>query len=85
MLDRNSMDQAAWLLKCRALTKQSWVDDLEIEEEGIADILMDDNAMQAAPRPGTSFARPLTSGGANGGISQGVRPVSSSGRPMTGF
>jgi hypothetical protein len=27
-------------LKCRALTKKSWIDDLEIEEEGVADILM---------------------------------------------
>jgi len=32
--------QAVWLLKCRALTQKSWVDDLEIEEEGIADLLM---------------------------------------------
>jgi hypothetical protein len=28
------------LLKCRALTKKSWIDDLEIDEEGVADILM---------------------------------------------
>lgn len=32
--------QATWLLKCRALTKKSWIDDLEIDEEGVADILM---------------------------------------------
>jgi tetratricopeptide repeat protein 8 len=83
MLEKNDKDQAAWLLKCRALTKKSWVDDLEIDEEGVADILMDDHAMQVAPRPGTSFARPMSSAG--GGISQNVRPVSSSGRPMSGF
>ena len=40
MLDKNPYDQAAWLLKCKALTKKSWVDDLEIDEEGVADILM---------------------------------------------
>lgn len=52
MLDKNPYDQvglilvftrglqAAWLLKCRALTKKSWIDDLEIDEEGVADILM---------------------------------------------
>lgn len=34
------MLQAAWLLKCRALTKKNWIDDLEIDEEGVADILM---------------------------------------------
>ncbi len=40
MLDKNPYDQAAWLLKCKAITKKSWVDDLEIDEEGVADILM---------------------------------------------
>ena len=32
--------QAAFLLKCKALTKKAWIDDLEIDEEGIGDILM---------------------------------------------
>jgi tetratricopeptide repeat protein 8 len=44
---------------------------------------MDDNAMATAPRPGTSFSRPTT--GANGGISQNVRPMSNSGRPISGY
>jgi len=39
-LQKNARDQAVWLLKCRALTQKSWVDDLEIEEEGVADLLM---------------------------------------------
>lgn len=39
-LQHNARDQAAWLLKCRALTQKNWVDDLEIEEEGVADLLM---------------------------------------------
>jgi len=39
-LQQNPRDQAAWLLKCRALTQKSWVDDLEIQEEGVADLLM---------------------------------------------
>lgn len=82
MLDKNPYDQvgvfaltlkAAWLLKCRALTKKAWIDDLEIDEEGVGDILMgkffychhlntrlDENAMSNAPRPGTSFQRPHT-------------------------
>ena len=63
MLDKNPYDQAAWLLKCKALTKKSWVDDLEIDEEGVADILMDENSLATAPRPGTSFSRPLSSAG----------------------
>ena len=54
MLDKNPYDQvsiifftiqAAWLLKCRALTKKSWIDDLEIDEEGVADILMGKNQL----------------------------------------
>ena len=79
MLEKNPQDQAAWLLKCKALTKKSYVDDLEIEEEGVGDMLMgkqtysnyfsDDNAMTQAPRPGTSFSRPLSSAGQPGGIS----------------
>jgi len=32
-------------LKCRALTKKSWIDDLEIDEEGVADILMGKNQL----------------------------------------
>jgi tetratricopeptide repeat protein 8 len=85
LLEKNSLDQAAWLLKCKALTKKSYVDDIEIDEEGVADILMDDNAITQAPRPGTSFSRPLSSAGQPGGISQNIRPMSSSGRPMSGY
>ncbi len=40
LLEKNSQDQAAWFLKCRALTKKMYIDDLEIEEEGVADMLM---------------------------------------------
>ena len=55
MLDKNPYDQAAWLLKCKALTKKAWVDDLEIDEEGVADMIMDENAIATMARPGTSF------------------------------
>ena len=47
----------------KALTKKAYIDDLEIDEEGVADILMDENAMNKAPRPGTSFSRPMSSSG----------------------
>eukprot|EP00752_Nemacystus_decipiens_P006899 g6197.t1 len=42
---------------------------------------MDDNATAEAPRPGTSLNRPMTKGGHN----QSMRPMTSSGRPLTGF
>jgi len=85
LLEENPRDQAAWFLKCRALTRKQWMDDVEIDEEGIADILMDDNAVAQAPRPGTSLSRPLAKVQEGGAPSQVVRPVSAAGRPVTGF
>lgn len=85
MLEKNPRDQACWFLKCRALTVKQWVDDVEIDEEGVADILMDENAVAQAPRPGTSINRPLAKSDSTGAPSQVVRPVSVSGRPISGF
>mmetsp|Transcript_10665 Transcript_10665/g.27340 ORF Transcript_10665/g.27340 Transcript_10665/m.27340 type:complete len:516 (-) Transcript_10665:127-1674(-) len=82
LLDKNPYDQGAWYLKARALSLKNWLDDTEMEEEGIAEVLLDDNAVASVARPGTSLARPLSSAG---GPSQAVRPMSSSGRPLTGF
>lgn len=84
LLEANPYDQAVWYLKCRALTMKNYLDDTEIEDEGVAEVLLDDNAIAKLPRPGTSLARPLT-GSKAGGSNQGVRPISSSGRPLTGF
>jgi len=79
ILNENPYDQAVWYLKAQALTEKNYVDDLEMDEEGAGDILMDENAISEAPRPGTSLRRPET------GSTHQMRPVSSSGRPMTGF
>jgi tetratricopeptide repeat protein 8 len=79
LLEKNPYDQSVWYLKCQALTAQAWVDDTEMEEEGVAEVLMDQNAMAEAPRPGTSLARPL--GTASGkGPNMSVRPMTGSGR-----
>ncbi len=68
----------------RALTEQVAVDETELEEEGLAEVLLDDNSTAKLPRllsdphlcslsgPGTSFKRPITNGG---GTSQGIRCV----------
>jgi len=85
LLNKNPYDQAVWYLKCRALTLKNWIDDTELEEEGLAEELLDDNAIAQMPRPGTSLSRPLTSAQNAGMPNQGVRPMSSSGRPLTGF
>ena len=82
MLRKNAYDSGAWYLKCRALTKRDWIDDTEVEEEGVAEVLLDENAISTMPRPGTSLNRPQ--GTAQGG-NQSVRPMSSSGRPLIGF
>lgn len=90
LLAANPYDQAVWFLKCRALTEKAYIDDTDMEEEGVGEMLLDDNAMAQAPRPGTSLARPATSrpgagGGAGGEVSAALRPMTQSGRPLTGF
>ena len=82
LLEKNPYDQSVWYMKCQAITANSWVDDTEMEEQGIAEALMDSNAMAEAPRPGTSLLRPL---GSESGPNMSVRPVTGSGRPVTGY
>ena len=43
-------NQASWCLKTRALTEQVYVDEVDVDEEGIAEMLMDDNAVAQLPR-----------------------------------
>ena len=47
-----------------------YVDEVEVDEEGIAEMLMDDNVIANVARPGTSLRKPGT---AQSGPSQGVR------------
>ena len=82
-LASNPYDQATWYLKCRALTMQNWVDDTEFEEEGVGDLLLDENNTATLPRPGTSLTRPLTQANTPGMPGQGMRPMSASGRPLS--
>lgn len=44
---------------------------------------MDDNAVASMPRPGTSLSRPMTK--ASGAGDQSMRPMTQSGRPLSGF
>jgi len=82
LLHKNPYDQGAWMLKTRALTEQIYVDEVEVDEEGIAEMLMDDTAIAQVARPGTSLKKPGT---AINGPSQSFRPMSQSGRPLSGF
>ncbi|XP_008947912.1 PREDICTED: tetratricopeptide repeat protein 8-like, partial [Merops nubicus] len=74
---------AAWSLKTRALTEMVYVDEIDLDQEGIAEMMLDENAIAQVARPGTSLKLPGTSQG--GGPSPAVRPVTQSGRPITGF
>eukprot|EP00164_Ancoracysta_twista_P004617 GFYU01006235.1.p1 GENE.GFYU01006235.1~~GFYU01006235.1.p1 ORF type:complete len:511 (-),score=101.36 GFYU01006235.1:139-1671(-) len=85
LLEKNPYDQSVWFLKTRALTLKNYLDDTEVEDEGVAEILMDTNTTAELPRPGTSLNRPLTSASSAGAPNPGVRPVTQSGRPLTGF
>lgn len=85
LLAANPLDQAVWCLKTRALTMSAYVDDLDFEEEGAADVLLDENATAALPRPGTSLSRPKTQANTPGLPGMGMRPISASGRPLSGY
>ena len=47
-----------------------YVDEVEVDEEGMAEMLMDDNAIATVSRPGTSLKKPGTG---MGGPSQAFR------------
>ncbi|RWS18451.1 tetratricopeptide repeat protein 8-like protein, partial [Leptotrombidium deliense] len=83
-LEANPYDQAFWTLKMRCLTQQVYVDDLEADEEGIAEMLMDENTISQLPRPGTSLKTAVVNS-KTPGTSLAVRPVTQSGRPITGM
>jgi tetratricopeptide repeat protein 8 len=88
VLAKNPFDQQVWLIKTRALTLKSWIDDTEMDEDGVAEILLDDNRVATAPRPGTSIQRAEQTAGGSKGASSGIaagRPMSNSGRPMSGI
>jgi tetratricopeptide repeat protein 8 len=42
--------KAAWLVKCKAVIRQNYIDDIELDEESVADIVMDENAVASMPR-----------------------------------
>lgn len=79
LISKNTDDLAAQILKTNAIRRKNYIDDLEIDDEGLGDKLLDDHKISNQPRPGTSLQRPGTSS-----INQGIRPMSSSGRPITG-
>jgi len=68
---------------CSLFNLQVMVDDVEADEEGIVDVVLDDNAIRQVPRPGTSLRSPGTSlrsaVTSSGGPTQAYRPTTNSG------
>ncbi|XP_018426567.1 PREDICTED: tetratricopeptide repeat protein 8 isoform X5 [Nanorana parkeri] len=83
ILEKEPYDQAAWSLKTRALTEMVYVDEIDVDQEGIAEMTLDENSIAQVARPGTSI-RQATAKKIEG-PSPAVRPVTQSGRPLTGF
>lgn len=52
------------------LTELVYVDELEYEERGLAEIFLDDNIVETSSRRGTSYSRPVSS---STGPTQAVR------------
>ena len=38
------------MVKCKAVIRQNYIDDIELDEESVADIVMDENAVASMPR-----------------------------------
>lgn len=53
--------QAAWSLKLSCLAEKFYVDELENDERGVAELFLDDTVLASKARPGTSLSRPITS------------------------
>ncbi|XP_075245624.1 tetratricopeptide repeat protein 8-like [Convolutriloba macropyga] len=81
ILDKNPQDLATWALKAQLLAQMVYVDESEVEENGIAEVLLDEHSMSKVSRPGTSFNATNT----NSSISKAIRPTTQSGRPVSGF
>ena len=72
--------KSAWVLKMRALSEQVYIDEVEMDDDGIAEML-DENAVAQISRPGTSLK---ALGSSQNSLSMAMRPVSQSGRPLSG-
>ncbi|KAI7691175.1 Tetratricopeptide repeat protein 8 [Sarcoptes scabiei] len=84
-IENDPRNKVFWSLKLQCLTRQTYVDDLETDEEGIAEALMDENKIAETVRPGTSLRVATGANLARQSTSQAIRPVTQSGRPLSGM
>ncbi len=50
ILEKTPSDRAAWMVKCKAVIKQNYIDDIELNEESLAETLLDENVISSLPR-----------------------------------
>ena len=67
-----------WYIICKARTEETWTDFTEPDDETAADVIFDETAKQNVARPGTSLRTGAMS-------TRGSRPISQSGRPISGY
>ncbi|KAF3830939.1 hypothetical protein GH733_002177 [Mirounga leonina] len=77
-------------LRARALTEMVYVDEIDVDQEGIAEMMLDENAIAQVPltqagRPITGFLRPGTQSGRPGTMEQAIRTprTAYTARPIT--
>lgn len=58
---------------------------MEADEEGIAETLLDENSIAETARPGTSLRTATAVSSSRKSTSQAIRPVTQSGRPLSGM
>lgn len=51
--------QAAWSLKTRALTEMVYIDEVEVDEEGIAEMMLDESSIAQVARKFHIFSNAL--------------------------
>uniref|UniRef100_A0A674NJJ7 Tetratricopeptide repeat domain 8 n=1 Tax=Takifugu rubripes TaxID=31033 RepID=A0A674NJJ7_TAKRU len=94
ILQDNPYDQAAWSLKTRALTEMVYIDEVEVDQEGIAEMMLDESSIAQVARkfhgtqsgrPITGFVRPSTQSGRPGTMEQAIKTprTASTARPVT--
>uniref|UniRef100_H2MPC6 Tetratricopeptide repeat domain 8 n=1 Tax=Oryzias latipes TaxID=8090 RepID=H2MPC6_ORYLA len=87
ILHDNPYDQAAWSLKTCSLTEMVYIDEIEVDQEGIAEMMLDENSIaQVAIRVEVQLQLLGNEQKKNGPFSCLIfRPMTQSGRPITGF
>uniref|UniRef100_A0A3P9NXR1 Tetratricopeptide repeat domain 8 n=1 Tax=Poecilia reticulata TaxID=8081 RepID=A0A3P9NXR1_POERE len=82
ILQDSPYDQAAWSLKTRALTEMVYIDEVDVDQEGIAEMMLDESSIAQVAR-----SKNLKKCFNSDSLEQVrvVVPLQQSGRPITGF